>query len=119
MFFYYHGESSTKGGTLRPTIAQVDLSAIAYNIQSIKKQVHPAQVMAVVKAEAYGHGAVYVAQTAIQNGATYLGVAIVEEAIELRKNDIQTPILVFGGELENQLELFFKYNLEITVYTKK
>ncbi|MBC8180609.1 alanine racemase [candidate division KSB1 bacterium] len=101
---------------MRPTFAEIDLSAIAFNIKGIKKRVHPAQVMAVVKADGYGHGAIQVARVAIENGASYLGVALVEEGIQLRQQGIQEPILVFGGAFEEQLKSFFDYNLEITVY---
>ena len=104
---------------MRPTIAEIDLSAIAFNIQQIQKRVSPAQIMAVVKADAYGHGAVPVARTAIENGASYLGVALVEEGMELRRHGISHPILVFGGAFEEQLNDFFEYNLEMTVYTEE
>jgi alanine racemase len=103
---------------LRPTYAEIDLSAIAFNVQQIKKRVAPAQVMAVVKADGYGHGALETAKVALANGATYLGVALVEEGIALRQNGIQAPILVFGGAFEDQLNFYFSYNLEITVYQK-
>lgn len=103
---------------MRPTFAEIDLSAIAYNIQAIKARVHPAQVMAVVKADAYGHGVVPVSKIALESGATYLGVALVEEGIELRNQGFLEPILVFSGVFKDQLIDFFKYNLEITVYTE-
>lgn len=102
---------------MRPTFAEIDLSAIAHNIRAIKQRVHPAQVMAVVKADGYGHGAMPVARTALANGATYLGVALLEEAIELRQQSIVEPILVFGGAFKDQLPDFFENNLEVTVYT--
>lgn len=102
---------------MRPTYAEIDLSAIAYNIRAIKKRVHPAQIMAVVKADGYGHGAVPVARVALENGATWLGVALVEEGIELRNAGFLEPILVFSGAIVDQLSYFFKYNLDITVYT--
>lgn len=106
------------GGVLRPTVAEVDLSAIANNIIAIKERVAPAQVMAVVKADAYGHGAVPVARVALASGASYLGVALVEEGIELRNHGFLEPILVFSGAFDHQLEEFFQYDLEVTVYTK-
>jgi alanine racemase len=104
---------------LRPTFAEIDLAAIAHNILVIKKRVHPAHVMAVVKADAYGHGAVPVSKVALESGVTYLGVALVEEGIELRNHGISEPILVFSGAFEDQLINFFKHDLEITVYTKE
>ncbi|MDZ7263635.1 MAG: alanine racemase [candidate division KSB1 bacterium] len=104
---------------MRPTYAEIDLSAVAHNIRAIKQRVHPAQVMAVVKADAYGHGVVPVARTALANGATYLGVALVEEGIELRSQGFNEPILVFGGAFVEQLDDFFRHNLEITIYTRE
>jgi len=103
---------------LRPTYAEINLSAIARNIRQIKNRVAPAQVMAVVKADGYGHGAIEAAKVALENGASYLGVALVEEGIELRENGIKSPILVFGGVFEDQVKSFFDYNLEMTVYQK-
>jgi alanine racemase len=104
------------GGSLRPTFAEIDLEAIAQNIRAIKTRVHPAQVMAVVKADGYGHGAAAVARAALENGATYLGVALAEEGIALRRQGFLEPILVFGGVFEEQLLDVLKYKLEVTVY---
>ena len=65
-----------KNFSKRVTIAEIHLGAIAANIEKIKKRVDPARVMAVVKADGYGHGAVEVAKTALKRGASYLGVAL-------------------------------------------
>jgi alanine racemase len=103
---------------LRPTIAEVDLSAIEFNIHSIQNRVAPAEIMAVVKANAYGHGAVKIAHTLIKNGVKCLGVASVEEGIELRDAGIDVPILVFSGLSLNQAALYIKSNLEATIFDK-
>ncbi|MCZ6818188.1 MAG: alanine racemase [Calditrichaeota bacterium] len=105
--------------TCRPTFAEIDLNAIAHNINEIKAKVAPAHVMAVVKANAYGHGAVPVAKMALENGAGYLGVALVEEGIELRDADIPAAILVFGGFFEHQVAAFLEYDLDATVFDLK
>jgi len=105
--------------SLRPTVAEVDLSAIVHNIKAIKNKVAPAQVMAVVKANAYGHGVAQVSQVALENGASYLGVALVEEGIELREKGFRAPILVFGGLLPEQVEEFVRHNLDATVYDER
>ena len=77
--------------------AEVDLTAIAHNVRILKALLKPpAQLMAVVKANAYGHGAVAVAHTAVQYGAEWLGVARVAEGAELRVAQIAAPILVLG-----------------------
>ena len=76
----------------RPTVAQIDLGAIRHNVGIL----HPpgAEVMAVVKANAYGHGAVPVAAAAVEGGATWLGVALVEEGLELRAGGLTAPVFV-------------------------
>lgn len=100
----------------RPTFAEIDLNAIRHNVRRIYMRVHPAEVMAVVKADAYGHGAIPVAQTALSAGASQLGVALLEEGIELRRAHIAAPILVFGGFFEKQIDSFIAHNLQFTLY---
>ncbi len=81
----------------RPTWVEVDLEAVAFNVQQIKEIVGPeVQVLAVLKADAYGHGAVTVARTALNNGASFCGVASVNEAIRMRQSGVDAPILVLG-----------------------
>jgi len=103
----------------RPTVAEIDLSAIAFNLAGIKKKVAPAAIMAVVKADAYGHGAVEVSRLALQQGAEYLGVALTQEGIELRQNGLRCPILVFGGTWPEEAESLVAHDLEATVYDSK
>ncbi|HQG44897.1 MAG TPA: alanine racemase, partial [bacterium] len=67
---------------MRPTWAEIDLGAIAFNLQGICHRVKPAGIMAVVKADAYGHGALQVSRVALQEGAAYLAVAVVDEAVD-------------------------------------
>ncbi len=81
---------------IRPTRAEIDLVAIAANVQLAVKRAGAAQVMAVVKADAYGHGAVPVAKAALSAGATWLGVAIPEEGVTLREAGFTGRILVLG-----------------------
>lgn len=100
----------------RPTVAEIDLSAIANNVAAIRRRVQPAEVMAVVKAEGYGHGAVQVARAALNAGATLLGVALVEEGIALRRHGFTPPILVFGGLFENQIDACLAHDLQMTLY---
>lgn len=80
--------------TGRPLWAEVDLDAIAHNVRLIKDRVAPAQVVAVVKANAYGHGAVPVGRAAVEAGAAQLAVACVDEGVQLRRAGIECPILV-------------------------
>ena len=83
------------GGAAPFREAVIDLDAIARNVRTIAERVAPAEVMAVVKANAYGHGAVEAARAALAGGATRLGVADLDEAFELREAGIDAPILAW------------------------
>lgn len=99
-------------------VAEINLDNIAYNMINIRKSVDKkTKIMAVVKADAYGHGAVEVAKTALYNGANWLGVAIIDEAIELRKNNIFEPILILGHTIEYKLLQVIKYNITQTIFS--
>ncbi|MBI3125936.1 MAG: alanine racemase [Ignavibacteriales bacterium] len=99
---------------LRPTRVAVDLKILAENFRQIKASAGTAMVMPVLKANAYGHGLVRVAQLMQELNADYLGVAVLEEGILLRRQGITTPILVLGGIWGNQIPHFIKYDLSIT-----
>jgi len=99
--------------------ADVDLSAIAHNVGVIRKRVAPAGVWAVVKADAYGHGAVPVARTALEAGAEGLCVALSEEGVELRTAGIEAPILVLSQQPPSELESLIESRLTPTVYTRR
>ncbi|MBG6182259.1 alanine racemase [Arthrobacter sp. CAN_A214] len=75
--------------------AEIDLDAVRSNVRHIARLVGPARVMAVVKADAYGHGAVPVARAAIEAGAAWLGVAHIAEAVALREAGIEAPLLAW------------------------
>jgi len=97
---------------MRDTRAVVDLSAVAGSIRGISGLVGPrVEVMAVVKADGYGHGAIPVAKTALNNGASSLGVAYVQEAVELREAGLSTPILVFGIAPPESIDPVVRYDL--------
>lgn len=101
----------------RPTWIEVDKLAIAHNVQRLKAIVGPhVALMAVVKANAYGHGALAVSTTALLNGADYLGVATVNEAIELRDAGIDAPILCLGYTPPWAVRQALRYNLALTLY---
>jgi len=99
---------------LRPTRVEVDLSILTENFKRIKNHVAPAKVMTILKANAYGHGLVRVAQLMQELKADYLGVAVLEEGILLRQSGVDIPILVLGGIWGNQIPHFLKYDLTIT-----
>lgn len=87
----------------RPTWAEIDLDALAANFRTVRERVGPnVQVMAVVKADAYGHGAARCAQRLASEGASWFAVALPEEGIELRRAGITQPILLLGGFWDGQ-----------------
>jgi alanine racemase len=98
--------------------AEIDLSAIAHNVRELRRITHPAaRLMGVVKANGYGHGAVEVAQCALQNGAARLGVARIDEGIQIREAGIKAPILIFGYSLPEVAAEILEYDLTQTVHT--
>ena len=105
--------------TRRPTWVEVNLGNISHNVRQIKKLVgEKVKIMAVVKADAYGHGACQVGKTVLEAGADSLGVATLSEAIELRKCGLTCPILVLGPTTPFQAEKFLKYDVTPTIFTR-
>ena len=101
----------------RPTWLNIDMEAIANNVRLTKQMLNDdVALMAVVKANAYGHGAVAVSTTALLNGATYLGVASINEAVELRDAGITAPILILGYTPPWAAELVVRYQVTINLY---
>ena len=98
---------------MRPTYLEVNLYQILNNIKAIRAHVAPAQVMAMIKANAYGHGVDGVAPF-LEPHVDYFGVALVEEGIALRGLGIKKPILVAGGILPEQIILFAEHDLTLT-----
>ena len=97
---------------MRPTRAEVDLSAIQENVRQAVRLAGAAQVMAVVKADAYGHGVVPVARTALSAGAAWLGVAVPEEGVLLRQAGLSCPILVLGPTPPEQADISAEHGLD-------
>lgn len=95
--------------------ARVDLGAIAQNIGTLRAAVDGAQAMVVVKSRGYGHGAVPVARTAQDSGADWLGVASVDEALELRRAGIRTPILAWLHDPRADFDEAVAANVDIGV----
>ncbi len=98
--------------------AQISLDAIAFNLKSIKKitGVGP-KIMAVVKADAYGHGFFQVSKTLIENGADVLAVAMLDEAKQLRNNGFDVPILILGNTNCDLCDELIEYNIMPTVFS--
>ena len=107
---------------MRPTIAEINLSHIKYNFLNIRKKVKKAKVMAVVKADAYGHGSVECCYALNELGIKkpdYYGVALLEEGIELRESGIKEPILSFAPFDKTYLSFYTKFKIEPTVCTEQ
>lgn len=102
---------------LRPVWAEVDLDKIAHNMREIRRVAKSENIIAVVKADAYGHGAVDVAPVLLQNGANRLAVAISSEAVELRRSGIECPIMILGFTPPNLIDELLKYDIEQAVYS--
>src|SRR5713101_6536498 len=108
-------EEKTPGG--RPTWAEIDLDALASNFRVIRELVGPdVKVMAAVKANAYGHGAVESARRLEAEGVDWFGVALPEEGVELRGAGITKPILCLGGFWDGQEALCLQKRLTPVVY---
>jgi alanine racemase len=104
--------------SLHPTRAMVCLPAFRNNINVVRSYVgSDVKIMAVVKANAYGHGMRTMAYEAIRNGADYLAVARIDEGAELRREGIRAPMLVFEVPVESQIERALLDNLDLTVST--
>ena len=98
------------------TWAEVNLDAVAHNVRAIKNYVgQKVEVIAVVKANAYGHGAVPVARTALESGATRLAVYRLVEGIELRQAGLTAPVLILGYTLPTEAETVVRWDLTPTV----
>lgn len=103
------------GAQTRPVWAEVDLDAVADNLRALRAAAGEKAVMAVVKANAYGHGAVEVARAALWAGASHLGVATPEEGRALRRAGIAAPILVLGAFVPQQAPLLLEWRLTATI----
>lgn len=100
------------------TKAEIDLDSLAHNFAVIKEHVGvKRKILAAVKADAYGHGAVVIARKLVDLGVNMLGVATIKEAIELRKAGLKCPILILSGSLEQQVEEIIDYDITQTIYT--
>ncbi len=102
---------------LRPAWAEVDLDAVRANTAALVEQASPAALLAVVKADGYGHGAAQVARATLDAGASWLGVALVEEGIALRSAGIDAPILVLSEPPRAAADAVVAHDLTPTVYT--
>lgn len=101
---------------MRPSWVEVDLGAVAHNVATLGRLAAPARLCAVVKADAYGHGDVPVAETALAAGAEWLAVALAEEGIRLREAGIEAPILLLSEPPLDAVGEVVEWNLTPTAY---
>jgi len=103
----------------RPTVGEVDLGALEFNYRQIQKRIpEGVKLLAVVKADAYGHGAIPVSLKLEKLGVEYLGVAIPEEGVELRRGGVKAPILVLGGIFGREVDQIFRFRLTPVIFRK-
>ena len=104
----------------RATRAEINLKAFKHNLQNLKTVLgSKTNIMAVIKADAYGHGALPCAKAAIESGVGYLGAGVIEEGIELRKNGIRGPVLILGGIFPDEVADLVHHNLSTMLYTSQ
>ncbi len=109
---------SIPGQDRRWAWVEVNLQAIRNNASVVKRRIGPrCRLMAVIKADGYGHGAIRCAKTALNSGAEYLGVATIDEAIELREASIRAPILILAEPPAASIPLLLAYEIMPSVYT--
>jgi alanine racemase len=102
----------------RATFAEINLKAFKHNLQNLRAITEPATgIMAVIKADAYGHGVIPCAKAAVDTGVEYLGAGIIEEGIELRENNITEPILILGSIFPDEVEDLVRHNFATILCT--
>ncbi|MBW4596191.1 MAG: alanine racemase [Brasilonema angustatum HA4187-MV1] len=114
-------ESNTYPWLSQRAWVEINLSALSYNVKQLLSILSPqTQLMAVVKADAYGHGAFTVAQTVLESGASWLGVATIPEGIQLRQAGIKAPILILGAtHTPEQIHAIAQWKLQPTLISPK
>ena len=109
--------TATGAGTSGRTRAEIDLGAVRHNVKTLERKARDSRLMAVVKADAYGHGAAEVARACIEAGADSLAVVTVEEGAELRRAGLEVPILIFTDLLPDRLPLAAEHRLAVTAHS--
>ena len=110
-FIYKENDTPESFPLLKRTWAEIDLDAVEHNFRVLKERAGGARFLAVVKADAYGHGAVHVAKLMQELSADYLAVSNLEEAIEIRRADVSLPILILGHTPEEYVPHLIRWNV--------
>jgi alanine racemase len=108
--------SSSLSFSGRPTAARIDLQSLTHNFNEVLRRADGRKILAVVKAQAYGHGALRVSRHLLELGVDMLGVALIEEGRELRASGIEAPVLVMGAVFPEQAEAIAELGLMPVVY---
>ncbi len=102
------------------TWVEVDIDAIQHNTKQVLSLLkEETKLMAVVKADGYGHGALEIAEACLASGASYIGVSTLEEGVELRRSGVDAPILIFNPGIGEEADLLIKYDLTVTLAALK
>lgn len=104
---------------MRATRAEIQLDAVRHNVRTLAAHVAPATLCAVVKADGYGHGSIAVGRAALEAGAGWLAVALVEEGAVLRKDGVEAPILLLSQPRGEDIEAALRWGLRVGVYTSE
>lgn len=115
MFVLHSGQTSFRGDKLRSTIAKINLNNLRDNFLFVKKTAQNSKIIAVVKANAYGHGILEISKFLNKIGIDYLGVAFTDEGAIIRESGLNTPILVLVPDANGDAENIVKYNLDVAV----
>ena len=110
---------STLSNPLRDAWVEINLDSLEKNIKEIKKHIKCKKILAVVKADGYGHGSAMMAPILSACGITDFGVATLDEGIELRKAKVEAPILVLGAVPYWGFENALKNNIQVSIFTKE
>lgn len=102
---------------IRPVWEEINLDNLVHNIKHIRKICNSNEIMAVVKADAYGHGAIDIVPELLENGADSCAVAVISEAVELRKVGVEVPILILGFTSPAHINEILKYDVQQTVFS--
>jgi len=98
--------------------AEIDLAALRHNIATVRRALEPqTRILAVAKADAYGHGALPIAWTALESGCAMIGVGDSSEAVQLREGGISGPILILGAVVEEEIHKVVQYDISVTVHS--
>ncbi len=112
-----HPAGDSAGVEVRPTFAQIDTSALQHNLRAVLAHAGNARVLAVVKADAYGHGAARASEVFVDAGAWGLAVSLVEEGVQLREAGIHAPVVVLGGVAPGSADVIVHRQLTPVVWS--